>query len=532
MTSLAANLPPEILSTIFKMVQQDANREDLRDAVGPDSRSFTKWTRVLRVCRHWRDVGFSAPLLWTTIFVMPQCRGIMPMFTSQLCLQRSAACPLTVFIDSWADPKVIFEVLQQLYRVQELIFDAQTNGLSTLPLIWARPGPALEVLTFLGDRRAPPNPVPKLFSRALPHLPALALSRYTSFTTYSLPALRHLHIHRCNMSAVQSFESLLVFLQNVPALEDLKFTRPVFRAVATPTHSHPYQRVALPCLLRLSFVGGGEFIRTLLRRLQIPPGVSLTFPWEQPFQFEEGLDIFPSDNTELRNIQDLRNFEMRFSTDNTTTLRAVGDSSALFARWQRAGPGKLFSRIFEPPEKVWLHLCEGHDEPPVDVRTMALREFLLYAQSLKVLSIVGGGRPLVDELRTILRSLNTRRGIELPCRRLGELRISVPRTTYNYETIRCVLAKRHEAGCELQMLRLYEPPPVGYSSRLVGRATLDPKFFACLEEKGIKIVIARGDIPEMEWVDICSSQSGGPWDWPVWTRDGGCSNGRNSGFLR
>ena len=206
-------LPPEILSTIFGLVQEEILCAALYGAVNPDSRRYNRWTTVLRICRRWREVGFATPSLWKTVFVVFIPRE-PPCFNAEAHLQRSAACPLRVFIDSWASRNTIFKVLCQLPRIRELTLDQQTNGLLTLPMMFSRPGPALEVLTLLGGMGRVSESVPKLFSRVLPHLPALALSRYSRFTVYTLPNLKHLHVHRCTVKSVRAMESLLEFLAN------------------------------------------------------------------------------------------------------------------------------------------------------------------------------------------------------------------------------------------------------------------------------------------------------------------------------
>ena len=71
----ANNLPAEILSTIFELVQGDQSfltaipgfwyPRPSWDAIGQVH--SMRWLQVTAVCRRWRQVAISNPLLWNTI---------------------------------------------------------------------------------------------------------------------------------------------------------------------------------------------------------------------------------------------------------------------------------------------------------------------------------------------------------------------------------------------------------------------------------------------------------------------------------
>lgn len=116
------NLPPELLSHIFEVgaadddsEDEDDTEEELEDGDGDDgdeeeaddegdsdSSDFpAPWPQfqivVSHVCRHWRNVAFSTPSLWTTIEVGPEARP--PYQYESTLLQRSKGLPIDIYVD-------------------------------------------------------------------------------------------------------------------------------------------------------------------------------------------------------------------------------------------------------------------------------------------------------------------------------------------------------------------------------------------------------------------------------------------------
>ena len=65
---LINQLPDELLVSIFAHV---ADATSAKDSYFYLDRNYptTKWTKVIKVCRHWRDVAYSSPVLWRAILM-------------------------------------------------------------------------------------------------------------------------------------------------------------------------------------------------------------------------------------------------------------------------------------------------------------------------------------------------------------------------------------------------------------------------------------------------------------------------------
>ncbi|KAI9464351.1 hypothetical protein HD554DRAFT_2175164 [Boletus coccyginus] len=114
------NLPPELLSRIFEvgdgededdMGADEMNEvleagdgdgdEDETDSGATGSSGFDTWPPfrivVSHVCRHWRNIAFSTPSLWTTISVPAEERP--PYEFASTLLERSKGLPIDIYID-------------------------------------------------------------------------------------------------------------------------------------------------------------------------------------------------------------------------------------------------------------------------------------------------------------------------------------------------------------------------------------------------------------------------------------------------
>ncbi|KAF6744423.1 hypothetical protein DFP72DRAFT_975273, partial [Ephemerocybe angulata] len=77
------SLPPEILSTILRLVQTAIQKEE---------NEILSWIRLTHVCQHWRAVSLSCASLWSHISFEN------PLFTNMM-LSRSNNAPLKVHFD-------------------------------------------------------------------------------------------------------------------------------------------------------------------------------------------------------------------------------------------------------------------------------------------------------------------------------------------------------------------------------------------------------------------------------------------------
>ncbi|KAH0832320.1 hypothetical protein J3R83DRAFT_13332 [Lanmaoa asiatica] len=115
------NLPPELLSHIFEIgadneeaddndsdvdmtEELDDDEEETDDEGGSDVTGSSDFSApwppfpvvVSHVCRHWRNIAFSTPSLWTTIVVPPEARP--PYEPVSLLLERSKGVPIDIYI--------------------------------------------------------------------------------------------------------------------------------------------------------------------------------------------------------------------------------------------------------------------------------------------------------------------------------------------------------------------------------------------------------------------------------------------------
>ncbi|KAF6756817.1 hypothetical protein DFP72DRAFT_892402 [Ephemerocybe angulata] len=114
--STTNSLPPEILSTIFRLVQISVRRQG----------ESLSWIRLTHVCRHWRAVSLGCASLWSQIAFEN------PFFTDVM-LVRSSNAPLNVHFDVPSPSKkplayhALRDVLQsQVHRLRSVTI--QSSG--------------------------------------------------------------------------------------------------------------------------------------------------------------------------------------------------------------------------------------------------------------------------------------------------------------------------------------------------------------------------------------------------------------------
>ena len=78
---LVNRLPSELLVFIFVHVS-DAISNSESHLYSNRSYPTTKWTKVIKVCRHWRDVAYSSPVLWRAILMRSTVYTQLSVFKS------------------------------------------------------------------------------------------------------------------------------------------------------------------------------------------------------------------------------------------------------------------------------------------------------------------------------------------------------------------------------------------------------------------------------------------------------------------
>ncbi|KAF7348247.1 Hexose carrier protein [Mycena sanguinolenta] len=126
-----------------------------------------------RICRHWRDVAYSAPMLWSSIHIpSPHYLNTPPNILSRFerivkaWLERSAPCPLSIsFFDEdhyeylLEEHPLIMQLLPVSRRLRHLELTAEVNFLLPLLRLGSADFPLLKRLWIqsFGDRLDPPN---------------------------------------------------------------------------------------------------------------------------------------------------------------------------------------------------------------------------------------------------------------------------------------------------------------------------------------------------------------------------------------
>jgi hypothetical protein len=257
------SLPPEILVQVFAWLQH------IRCAPNharPWKTYDPRWSRIMAVCKHFRDVALRAPTLWTII----DYENNSPQW-KDLCIARSGDAALFLHAHSSG-------ALKYFHRARSARVPADAEIASVLN---AAPAPKLRTLklrSYLEENDEDNDAAFALTSRFLgghvTHLVSLILhgGRIFLYDAPPMPALRYLDIDRITLNA--GMESLWLLLKATPALEDLSIVniclgdedwRPEVAdaVVAIPTTEY----IALSCLKHLTLVDAPAELSALMRMI-------------------------------------------------------------------------------------------------------------------------------------------------------------------------------------------------------------------------------------------------------------------------
>ena len=245
-------LPTEIMQYVFLEYArlEEAGWED------DPERSIYLWTRILGVCRWWKDIALSYPHLWTGI-LMRESRRISFNTLARKFLGLSRGQPIRLYVVASRSPPLkheidprIRELLQQaIPRAREIhirslrlinlesfwsMFNAPAKSMSSLWIILKPPG-------------APPNPS----ASQRPPLPPLQRTSRNLFVIPcsglfgdTTPKLRSISIYGASLPPVKSMtpKLLLQRLQSVDITEDSLYSDNLF---PTPLY---HLRITAPTL--------------------------------------------------------------------------------------------------------------------------------------------------------------------------------------------------------------------------------------------------------------------------------------------
>ncbi|KAI0773102.1 hypothetical protein BD413DRAFT_312497, partial [Trametes elegans] len=237
------SLPTELLMEVFRLYEEDAQKTatiyqselELGGVREIPSESTCHWIPLMLVCRAWRAVGISTPVLWTGIEVFNHVEWL------ELALVRSRRRPVTLrFHHLSAALDAVGLLLPHTHRIRQLVLPsleseyAGEDMQTFLPLLQSHM-PLLTELTFMTsahiqfliDREHEEWPfVP--FDSSPARLPALRILRLPCSLVPWMPSalsrLRSLHLSACEADQAQgklSHKDFLVVLEACQELENL-----------------------------------------------------------------------------------------------------------------------------------------------------------------------------------------------------------------------------------------------------------------------------------------------------------------------
>lgn len=308
-------IPPELLAQIFSMIQHHLPSFLPLVGRGSDYPRGREWLRVLQVCRHWRGVAATFCSLWATID-----NDLRPLTF----LKRSSQSLLTVVFGltkTGFDQHSLAKIIEELLRIREFHIDfhhsvscLESSGFLT------NSAPNLVSLSLLPNHqpRIPgglSSTLSKLFGGEMPKLKQLCLGHFTSWPQNYFQNLTHLCLVEQDTLTRPSTSEFLDFLGSSPRLEKLALVNAgPTRSISNDLPLVPIDRfVALDHLTEIDIntSNGIASITRLLSHLALPEQTHM-FLWGKPLvqPAEELSTLFPSDVSQLQNIQNIQEYRL------------------------------------------------------------------------------------------------------------------------------------------------------------------------------------------------------------------------------
>jgi hypothetical protein len=315
---LVFQLHPEIIVEIFGWLQHQQGT--VRDDDRPWKTYDPEWTRVMAVCRVFRDIAIGALTLWTTLDYQKSSDA-----WRQLCLARSGAAALAIHGHGPSATKYLSrartahlrEIGESAYRLLEPAPTLRILKLALFLDVWSKKTTLSINTDLLGGH--------------LHSLVSLNLcgARIHLHQPPSMPTLRHLEVN--GVLLIDGMHSLGRLLNNTPALEHLLtfelFVTATLESIApTETLSIPEPPVALPQLASLTTDDGAAVLAALLRMLSQPQTLTMQ------------LDVHPMHDFDVSDVSD-----SPYTTHwgDSTTL----NYSLIFNTWLASVPTPKLSKI-------------------------------------------------------------------------------------------------------------------------------------------------------------------------------------------
>ncbi|KIM35585.1 hypothetical protein M413DRAFT_32437 [Hebeloma cylindrosporum] len=315
-TSVPINrLPTELLTSIFESLQDHHQFDDLFPAAAEsDLDNSHSWLVVTQICRHWRTIALSTPILWKnlytrTIYASPEHGGwnhTIPIKLMRCSFPASLrlSCTAQVFSagpDDTDEPEVFYDALREnVERMESFQLSSFPFLDNTVLDVLDLPLPRLSSLQLrvVNDRELPRDPLtgfitseawaedvelPRMFGGGpSKYLRRFSLWNYTCWPENMFPTLTHLSLHE--QLATPTLDEFLDTLEQSPCLEVLHLER------AGPEIPHrtsvlPNRQVVLPHLREARFLvfdpNPMNFQPRILECITTPPFVKVLFSLPQ-----------------------------------------------------------------------------------------------------------------------------------------------------------------------------------------------------------------------------------------------------------
>ncbi|KAJ7127105.1 hypothetical protein C8R44DRAFT_874185 [Mycena epipterygia] len=324
-------LPPELLSKIFSETQLRLPSFLPLPPSGIHDHLTCDWCEclfLLQVCRHWRGVIASSPVLWSAV-----CSFTKPLEF----LRRSRDAELTVYLGVRSRsflPSLTEALAPHTSRFKEFHMLAMgPEDILKLQQLFSSPAPRLHSLLIQVERPEDLSPaLPPIFAGRMSKLRQLALGYFTSWPKGYFHNLTHLALYHQKENSWPSTSEFLDFLDHSPRIEELALIQGgPMRSLGADVAPSPGRFVSLKRLQKLDI---GDWpsavtIARLLSHLSLPRKTEL-YIWGTIFRDEEDVgSLLPTDTSHLRNLKGIKEwyFIRYYPTFITFKLIAVVNST-------------------------------------------------------------------------------------------------------------------------------------------------------------------------------------------------------------
>jgi hypothetical protein len=230
----------------------------------------------MRVCRYWRHIALSCPLLWCTI----PCK-VLPITREFLAKSKNAPLSIAAFSGPVA---AMTEALGQLYRARELHLEASADVINKNTKNLSQPAPLLVSCSITGRGMSFSNiRLPHRFlGLQAPNLRRLQLSGIAfDWEIVTNPQivgrLSYFELGEINADGRPSLPQMIAALRAMPSLNKLVLSAESLPIPFASRSSQLSISVALEQLTQLKLQGCMQNVSALLEVIKTPPTTALDF---------------------------------------------------------------------------------------------------------------------------------------------------------------------------------------------------------------------------------------------------------------